>query len=651
MAALALNILYTTSSITLLTKDTIRGVLYGTPILSLFIWGYLEVSDLLFRTTLNDLTSGSVVSVFPEQDAVVQTVMDLLLPLFAIGVLHWIYRIRRTHRLGFPFEPLLLVLPLLWFGGSSLRMLSTEGITSVFRTGPPTARQVDGDTLLFVTSIEDRKVLWSLDLSDSRSVPVPNQEIGLNEEEQNLFFEFSWQWRLNIFQGARFFGDKLIEWDAIRIYVQEFGSDWITDATYPLGPRDLGAFEFGGILSVNKFNGNQMVFVTRTGYQRWIDPVAGKIEDPNYRRHYSQEYRMWRFNTFGGETEQPYDENYADYLIEVSRSERDQKKVWWSVKDSETDRTIAEGTEDGWPFQVEVMEDGQIRVEGRVYYVVVFDLEAREVTASAPILDFINPEDEIISGDRRYFLDRSELQENEWRFDARRCGLLSSLESTSQHPSATPAVMFQSLATEENDRIGSIPCMENFVVDHNLAAGFLVEPERMRPYVREGWQWTFRQSARSLENELRLYDTSNLEDIRFVTLRIPDRMRDLAESYSGSRGAWKYLLGKKINTRRTPVYPKISLGGGYLCLWVPEIRRVALWDVRDPANPHFLGLSVIEDTHRYRKGDDPFFADEPGKRGSPTTPIQRADGALGFFLQETGLLWLQFPELAKEARP
>jgi hypothetical protein len=92
----------------------------------------------------------------------------------------------------------------------------------------------------------------------------------------------------------------------------------------------------------------------------------------------------------------------------------------------------------------------------------------------------------------------------------------------------------------------------------------------------------------------------------------------------------------------------LTLGGGFLCLWHGETGRVAVWRVTDPRAPEFIGIAptpIHEDdlaAGLVESDLPPIFRN--------AAPYVRSDGALGYLLPNTGIIWLEFPALMKEAK-
>jgi hypothetical protein len=141
---------------------------------------------------------------------------------------------------------------------------------------------------------------------------------------------------------------------------------------------------------------------------------------------------------------------------------------------------------------------------------------------------------------------------------------------------------------------------------------------------------------------LRLYDTSSIQDMKMVQIHLPYRFLGAYNSILFSLRSLGYSIIKRdVSSLRFP-YLDITLGGGYLCVWAGQpVGRVAVWEVKDPSSPRFLGIAACPNL------DDFYRITGDGLSSWATTPILRPDGALGFLVERRGILWLEFPELMK----
>ena len=92
----------------------------------------------------------------------------------------------------------------------------------------------------------------------------------------------------------------------------------------------------------------------------------------------------------------------------------------------------------------------------------------------------------------------------------------------------------------------------------------------------------------------------------------------------------------------------LTLGGGFLCLWHGEIGRVAVWRITDPRAPEFVGIAPTP-IHGDNLAAGLVESDLPPIFRN-AAPYVRSDGALGYLLPNTGIIWLEFPALMKEAK-
>ncbi len=92
----------------------------------------------------------------------------------------------------------------------------------------------------------------------------------------------------------------------------------------------------------------------------------------------------------------------------------------------------------------------------------------------------------------------------------------------------------------------------------------------------------------------------------------------------------------------------LTLGGGFLCLWHGEIGRVAVWRVTDSHAPEFIGIAPTP-IHKDDLAAGLVESDLPPIFRN-AAPYVRSDGALGFLLPNTGIIWLEFPALMKEVK-
>lgn len=183
-------------------------------------------------------------------------------------------------------------------------------------------------------------------------------------------------------------------------------------------------------------------------------------------------------------------------------------------------------------------------------------------------------------------------------------------------------------------------------IDGYLLAGFSFDP------VGGEFGLPSKQTP-AIRNEIRLKDTSNLDNLLYgrpisVPPRLYTNFRETAD--------WLDLFGldptRDQRSRKKPVV-HLSMGGGYLCLWVNQIeiqfQRCALWDITNPDRPRFVGIfpgiGIDSQLEVFTLG--PFRATgiQP-----PIESIERDDGALGFPVGDNQILWLEIPERMKEPR-
>lgn len=104
-----------------------------------------------------------------------------------------------------------------------------------------------------------------------------------------------------------------------------------------------------------------------------------------------------------------------------------------------------------------------------------------------------------------------------------------------------------------------------------------------------------------------------------------------------------------FNWKKNYMRRRLTGGGGFLFYWLFDQRRIAVWDVRDKDHNYFCGICPIPEYYM----DQPLldsgffdpFASVIGNGVSITKPVIRKDGALGLMMEESGLIWLEFPAL------
>lgn len=156
------------------------------------------------------------------------------------------------------------------------------------------------------------------------------------------------------------------------------------------------------------------------------------------------------------------------------------------------------------------------------------------------------------------------------------------------------------------------------------------------------------QNSREWTDTIHLCDSSDLDHLKHISLQIPFRLKEpyqYLDAVFGSIGlGWtRELLHPPTHLRCNQTL--LTLGGGFLCLWACNLGRVAVWDVHNLDDIHFLGINRV-----------PLFfplIDQTDDQNSylrpTTTPIVRSDGALGYVMRGYGLVWLEFPALMEEA--
>jgi hypothetical protein len=185
-----------------------------------------------------------------------------------------------------------------------------------------------------------------------------------------------------------------------------------------------------------------------------------------------------------------------------------------------------------------------------------------------------------------------------------------------------------------------IPLLASAVCDGNLLAGFETSPSEGR------YPWAFLggplEAFRLFCQDLVLLDTTQPAQPKRVVIRIPDRL-------------WKpfaFLEYAFDDHKQSSVdAPVLSLGGGYLCVWFRMEQVVGVWDISRPEEPHFVGSALPQGFFGgfSETCTDMGFPPHGLAISGPTTPLRRADGALGF-VRRDGLLWLEFPALMKGER-
>ncbi len=85
----------------------------------------------------------------------------------------------------------------------------------------------------------------------------------------------------------------------------------------------------------------------------------------------------------------------------------------------------------------------------------------------------------------------------------------------------------------------------------------------------------------------------------------------------------------------------VTFSDGYLFCWALQVGRVAVWNVHDPTNAKFIGISNCP--AHFIEGDHSDLLWHSINR--VITPQVRSDGALGFIMDNYGPVWLEFPAL------
>jgi hypothetical protein len=214
------------------------------------------------------------------------------------------------------------------------------------------------------------------------------------------------------------------------------------------------------------------------------------------------------------------------------------------------------------------------------------------------------------------------------------------IESTHDKPVPYAIKIYDRSEPSSATSKGEIPLLACAVCDGNLLAGFETSFAAGKyPWKKVGGPvgGTFDDSRLSCQ-DLVLVDTTLAAQPKRVVIPIPGKL-------------WKpyaFLVDAFGNRHQLILFPPpISLGGGYLCVWFRVEQVVGVWDISHPEEPHFVGSAHLFDS------SEPFKdTGLPGRGpaiGGATTPVRRADGALGFVTRD-GLLWLEFPALMKGAR-
>lgn len=189
-----------------------------------------------------------------------------------------------------------------------------------------------------------------------------------------------------------------------------------------------------------------------------------------------------------------------------------------------------------------------------------------------------------------------------------------------------------------DSHLGPTPFLGKIAVDENFIAGFCSISSPLGVFHSE-IPWA--------HQNITLIDVRDLNHPRMFYLELDKYLYLPTQLIQAVRGS---------SLTETQGIPNLSLGGGYLFAWFQNSGHGAAWDVRDPANPRYLGrfpipiysAPPIDDYNIVWKSHN--IMGPPPTMMGPTTPMIRDDGALGFVSPHYGPFWIQFPELAKEAR-
>ena len=167
--------------------------------------------------------------------------------------------------------------------------------------------------------------------------------------------------------------------------------------------------------------------------------------------------------------------------------------------------------------------------------------------------------------------------------------------------------------------------IENFrlvAADHNLLVGTELSGEMDK----------LRRTGKI--PQLVLYDTTNPSSPIRTVVDIPARLS--LKPYLKMVSFIKNL-GFPYNIP-VEVRSQITLGDGYLCLWLETMGRIAVWDVHNPGSPNFLGIVSTKPFWGYFGGDIHRFA-------GAVSPIHHSMGLLGYVMYRNSIMWFEFPEL------
>jgi hypothetical protein len=112
-------------------------------------------------------------------------------------------------------------------------------------------------------------------------------------------------------------------------------------------------------------------------------------------------------------------------------------------------------------------------------------------------------------------------------------------------------------------------------------------------------------------------------------------------------------MGKRVGIDISEGYGgNLTLGDGYLGLWLGNYGRTLFWDIHNPDKPEYLGTVATKAAYPLEDEQETLFP-RCGERNyhsltGPTTPYRREDGAVGFIFRDR-ILWLEFPALMQQS--
>jgi len=632
-AAILFDLAFWCSAVTIATRDMVRGILYGTPTIAAILLLGPSLLKKLFEATVMNASTGLAVPVFPFFDGMLVASLVVVSPLPVLGLLAWVHKIQRWKCLCFPWLLLTFMIPFAALLTYNVAVSRTEGTTEVTAGNPGTtnlAHTVIGGKEFIVQDILKRKILSSLDLKEGDTFSHP---LILTDATSEPSFE-RLRWATFLDNRLILCGDHKLKVFDLTTNASQTIEIPLDDYQYPIGCARLRDGRLGICVS------SSLVQV--------LDPLTGQVEKhPELLGQYWDRLSGPEFDSrlLFLEASIPFSKQTPTKIVSMW-FDPGKDRFEWMTYSKEDGHTYGPFLLEGLPLFIWEESNQRLVCLGKGTSWLAVDFEGGEplspITHDLPSL----PERFFHTEERVYCLRHQ--NPGNYDFVEGRDG--PELQLVPVDPSLPLSEDCIVAVTSNPSNVSSpsptLPAMISMVVDGFLLAGFS-ERDSSACEIGHYRRSEFR-AIRGPESRIHIYDTTNLDDPVLTEIEIPWRISVLSKAYYAQGGLWKRITGLCLDKSTTTTIPCITMGGGFLLLWVPDICRVAAWDIQDPAKPVFLGVSAMEE-HLLEvgwileDGSPPW----PSRFQRSTTPLRRGDGALGFLFGGGGYIWLKFPQLAK----